>query len=263
MAVGPRARGHLVMGVPRGAFRPSAAFLCLVAISVAGGVMAWRGYGNMTVDVLLLVVGGWLVSLCLHEYAHALLAYRSGDVGVAARGYLTLDPFKYTHPLLSIVFPVVALMMGGIGLPGGAVWVDRHAVRGRLTHTVISAAGPTVNVACTFVLVIPFWLDVDTSAHPDFWAGMAFLCLLQLTASLLNLVPIPGVDGGNLVRPWLPAGWQRGFDTIAPFGMLILLAVLLRPEGARIFFDVVDRIADLIGLPRGLADDGYRLIRFW
>ena len=66
------------------------------------------------------------MSLCLHEYAHALVAYRAGDRGVADRGYLTLNPLKYTHPLLSIVLPVVVVMLGGIGLPGGAVWVD-HA----------------------------------------------------------------------------------------------------------------------------------------
>ena len=51
---------------------------------------------------------------------------------MAARGYLTLNPLKYTHPLLSIVLPVLFLLMGGIGLPGGAVWVDRHAIRGKL-----------------------------------------------------------------------------------------------------------------------------------
>ena len=62
--------------------------------------------------MLLFVVAGWLVSLSLHEYAHALVAYRAGDRGVAERGYLTLNPLKYTHPVLSIVLPVVFLLLG-------------------------------------------------------------------------------------------------------------------------------------------------------
>ena len=47
---------------------------------MTGGVMAWNGYGNAGFDVFVFIVAGWLVSLCLHEYAHALLAYRAGDV---------------------------------------------------------------------------------------------------------------------------------------------------------------------------------------
>ena len=69
--------------------------------------MAWNGFGNVRASTSSCSSSaGWLVSLCLHEYAHALVAYRAGDLGVAERGYLTLNPLKYTHPLLSIVLPV-------------------------------------------------------------------------------------------------------------------------------------------------------------
>ncbi|HEX6871245.1 MAG TPA: site-2 protease family protein, partial [Micromonosporaceae bacterium] len=77
---------------PRGAVRPSAVFLGLLGLCAAGAVMLWYGYGNVTVNVFLFVVAGWLVSLSLHEFAHALLGYRAGDHSVAAKGYLTLNP---------------------------------------------------------------------------------------------------------------------------------------------------------------------------
>jgi len=258
-----RRPGDLTLGVPRNAFRPSAVFLGLVAVWMTGGVMAWQEYGDLNYDIFLFVVAGWLVSLSLHEYAHALLAYRAGDVGVAARGYLTLNPLKYTHPVLSIVLPVIILLLGGIGLPGGAVWVDRHAVRGRFADSVISAAGPGVNVLFTILLTLPFVFGADTSEHRAFWAGLAFLAFLQLTASMLNLLPIPGVDGGNLLRPWLSETWGRRFDVIAPFGMLVLFALLFEPTVGRIFFDVVFWLADLIGLPESLYFDGRSLLQFW
>jgi Zn-dependent protease len=254
---------RLSSGSTREAFRPAPIFILLVALTVAGGVMAWVGFGNPTINVLLLVIGGWLVSLSLHEYAHALVAYLNGDRSTAERGYLQLNLLKYTHPMLSIVFPVVFLLLGGIGLPGGAVWIDRHAIRSKLADSLISLAGPLVNLVFTVALVLPFAFGADSFTHHDFWAGLAFLAFLQLTASVLNLVPIPGVDGGNIIRPWLNAQWSKFFDTMAPWGMLVLFALLFQPEVRAIFFAVIDTICDLIGLPRYLADDGQRMFQFW
>jgi Zn-dependent protease len=250
-------------GTARDAFRPSPVFLGLVALFVTAGVMTWQGFGNVTFDVLLFVIAGWLVSLSLHEYAHALSAYRTGDRSVAERGYLTLNPLKYTHPILSIVLPVAFLLLGGIGLPGGAVWIDRHAVRSKLADSVISAAGPFVNVVFAVGLTVPFLIGVDTFAHQDFWASVAFLGFLQLTAALLNLVPIPGVDGGNILRPWLSPVWARRFDLFAPYGMLLLIALLFERTVNTIFFTVVFTICDIIGLPTGLAMYGRNLFQFW
>jgi Zn-dependent protease len=255
-------RGQLA-GVPRAAFRPSALFLVLVALFVAGAASAWFGTGAVRMDVFLFVVAGWLVSLCLHEYAHALVAYRGGDVSVAARGYLTLDPLKYSNPLLSLVLPVAIVILGGIGLPGGAVWVDRHRLRGRIWDSFVSLAGPATNLVFTLALVTPFATGVDTAGHERFWAGLAFLAFLQLTATILNLVPIPGVDGGNLIEPWLSPKWQRGFAVVAPFGMLLLFGLLSSPRISGPFFRFVFFCADLIGLPPDLYGLGYHLFRFW
>jgi Zn-dependent protease len=263
MGVDHSSRGDIVVGVPRDAFRPSGIFLCLVALFATSGWMAWGDYGNVRLDVFLFVVTGWLVSLCLHEYAHALVAYRAGDVGVAERGYLKLNPLKYSHPLLSIVFPVVIVVLGGIGLPGGAVWVDRHVIPGRLRHTLVSAAGPATNVLFALALIAPFALGVDTSAHVNFWVAVAFLGFLQLTASLLNLMPIPGVDGGNALQPWMSPQYRRVYDLMAPYGMLLLFALLWNPRIGGWFFSVIFWIGDLLGLPEYLYSQGFDMIRFW
>lgn len=253
----------LVVGVPRDAFRPSAVFLAIVALFVTAGAMAWADFGNDRLNVFLFVVAGWLVSLCLHEYAHAVIAYRAGDVAVAHRGYLRLNPLKYSHPLLSIVLPVVVVMLGGIGLPGGAVWVDRHAIPGRLRHTLVSAAGPATNVLFALLLTVPFMIGVDVPAHLEFWAAVALLAFLQLTASVLNLLPVPGLDGGNMLQPWLPAQWRRGYDLMAPFGFILLFGLLWNPRIGGWFFSAVFAVADLIGLPTGLYGTGLDLLRFW
>jgi Zn-dependent protease len=252
-----------IAGLPREAFRPSAIFLCTVALFAVSAVMMWLRFGAVRLDVFLFVVSGWVVSLCLHEYAHALTAFKSGDESVAHRGYLTLNPLKYTHWLLSLVLPLFFLLYGGIGLPGGAVWVDRTWIRSRVRDSLISLAGPAVNVLFAAVLVIPLAAGAPDGGHPDFWSAWAFLAWLQLTASVLNLMPIPGVDGGNALRPWLTPDWQRGFNAVAPYGLFIFLVLLWQPRINALFFDLVDGIGQAIGLPIGLAAMGRDAFLFW
>src|SRR5215475_8719305 len=191
MAFGSRGRGNLVLGVPREAFRPSGLFLCILALFVTSGVMIWTEFGWVPLDAFLFVISGWVLSLCLHEYSHAVAAYRAGDLGVAQRGYLTLNPLKYTHPLLSIVVPLIFVIIGGFGLPGGAVWVDHHYIRNKVHDTLISLAGPATNVLFALIVISPFWFVDDPFNHLDFFSALAFLAFLQVTASVLNLFPIP------------------------------------------------------------------------
>lgn len=109
------------------AVRPSPVFLLIVLVTVGGGALAWDADIDSVrakVGVFLLVVFGWIISLCLHEFSHAYVAWRAGDHEVEVRGYLTLNPLKYSHPVLSIGLPLVFIALGGIGLPGGAVYVD-------------------------------------------------------------------------------------------------------------------------------------------
>jgi Zn-dependent protease len=242
----------------------------MVALTAVSGWMTWTGYGNLRVDVFLLVICGWLVSLCLHEYAHALVAYVAGDRGVAERGYLRLNPLKYTHPILSIVLPIIAVILGGIGLPGGAVWVDHAHIRSRAKQSLISAAGPLTNVVFALVLAVPFrtgWgpriAANGALEHREFWAALALLAFLQVTASVLNFLPVPGLDGGNILQPWLSPAYRRAYDLFAPYGFLLLFALLWQSRINVWFFSAVYWLAAQIGIPPALAGVGFSLMRFW
>ena len=100
--------------------RPSPVFLVLVGVTMLGGALAWQAAATVRpiayVGVFVFVIAGWLVSLSLHEFGHAYTAWRFGDQDVAVRGYLTLNPFKYSSPLLSIGLPLLFIALGGIGL---------------------------------------------------------------------------------------------------------------------------------------------------
>jgi Zn-dependent protease len=262
---------------PRNAFIPSPVFVGIVAIFVVSAVMTWSGFGNVKVDIFLFIVTGWLVSLCLHEYAHALAGFFSGDKTVADRGYLRLNPLKYTSPLLSIVLPVIVVVLGGIGLPGGAVWIDHRYIRSRAKDSLISAAGPVTNVILALLVAAPFLAGFGkielyltptgqvsvAGAHPEFWCALAALGFLQVTASVLNFLPIPGLDGGSIIQPWMSPAYQRAWNLFAPYGFILLFLALWQTRIGQYFYDAVFWIGERLGLSEALIRLGLQLMRFW
>ncbi|WP_086792493.1 site-2 protease family protein [Streptomyces thermovulgaris] len=244
--------------------RISPVFLGILAVAAVTGWATWTGYAQQPgVAVFLFVTSAWVVSLCLHEYAHARTALHSGDLTIGAKGYLTLNPLKYTHALLSIVLPVLFVIMGGIGLPGGAVFIERDRIRGRWRHSLISAAGPLTNVLFALVCTAPFWLDALDGVPAGFRFALAFLALLQVTAAILNFLPVPGLDGYGVIEPWLSPRIKRQVEPFAPFGLLFVFALLWVPALNGAFFDVIDFILRRLGI--GALDQycGYDLYRFW
>ncbi|MFI7315403.1 site-2 protease family protein [Streptomyces venezuelae] len=244
--------------------RISPVFLGIAAVTAVSGWAAWTGFAdNPGLAVFLFVTAAWIVSLCLHEYAHARTALHSGDISIGAKGYLTLNPLKYTHALLSIVLPVLFVIMGGIGLPGGAVFIERGRIRGRWRHSLISAAGPLTNVLFAVVCTAPFWLDALDGVPDAFRYALGFLALLQVTAAILNFLPVPGLDGYGVIEPWLSHRIRRQVEPFAPFGLIAVFVVLWIPEVNRDFFDAVDAVLRALGVTEWDTYWGHELYRFW
>src|SRR5215211_9117360 len=131
-----------------------------------------------------IVLFGWVFSLCLHEFSHALVAYLGGDYTVREKGYLTFNPLRYTHPLFSLVLPLLFLVMGGIGLPGGAVYIERWRIRNPVMLSLVSLAGPLSNLLVAIVLGII--LRFSSSIPAAYLPGLSFLLALQVSAVLFN-----------------------------------------------------------------------------
>jgi Zn-dependent protease len=245
--------------------RPSPVFLAIVVITAVGGVVAWQAAATIQplsyVGVFTFVIAGWLLSLCIHEFAHAFLAWRFGDHDVAVRGYLTLNPLKYSHPLLSLGLPVLVILLGGIGLPGGAVYV-RTSFMTKWQKTTVSLAGPAINILFAVVLLVLTRLLYDAE-HNVFWAAMAFLGFLQVTAVVLNLLPVPGLDGYGALEPHLSPETQRALAPAKQWGLFVLLLLLIATPLNQWFFGVVGWFFDFSGVGRWLISDGLQFTRFW
>lgn len=244
--------------------RISPVFVGIVAVMAVTGWATWTGFAEEPgLAVFLFVTAAWIVSLCLHEYAHARTALHSGDISIGAKGYLTLNPLKYTHALLSIVLPVIFVIMGGIGLPGGAVFIERGRIQGRWKHSLISAAGPLTNVLFAVVCTAPFWLHALDGVPVTFQYALAFLALLQVTAAILNFLPVPGLDGYGVIEPWLSYNVKRQVEPFAPFGLLAVFAVLWIPSVNTTFFDAIYSVLGALGIDDVQRYCGQNLYRFW
>ena len=182
------------------------------------------------------------------------------------KGYLTLNPFRYTNLFLSIILPIFFLVIGGIGLPGGAVYINMAAIRRPAVRSLVSAAGPIASALCAVVLIIPFLFDlvsvVEMQVHESFWAGWAFLGFLQITSIMINMLPIPGLDGFGILEPYL--GGQLS-QAIRPFGFLILFFLLFWDTPIRDFFwQQVSQVNAMVSFEfLELAIRGLELFRFW
>ncbi|MBP0016470.1 MAG: tetratricopeptide repeat protein [Cyanobacteria bacterium SBLK] len=178
--------------------------------------------------IALIVCIGWIFSLCLHEFGHAIVAYWGGDKSVKEKGYLTFNPLKYTDPGLSLALPLFFLLLGGIALPGGAVYIDRSRLRSRLWDSGVSAAGPFASFLAALGLSFPFWsgwIIIDRNTH-WFWSAIAFLIFIDIYVVLINLLPIPPLDGYGIIDPWLPLPLQKKCRQFGKYGLLILIALL-------------------------------------
>ena len=210
----------------------------------------------------IIVIVGWIFSLCLHEFSHALVAYYGGDTTVRDKGYLTFNPLKYTHPVYSILLPMVFLLLGGIGLPGGAVYIEKWRLHSKRWESAVSLAGPVSNLLLAIILATVLHFSPVTSS--GIWPGLAFLAMLQVTAVILNLVPIPPLDGYGVIAPYFPLSIREKMDQAGGILILAFFAVLWYvPFISDAFWSVVFWLVNVFGIPLSLAGQGLTLFQFW
>lgn len=231
--------------------------VCLV--TVGAGIAAHLGTGPLGLWIFITVIGGWVISICLHEFAHAAVALAGGDSSVRSAGYLTLNPARYIDSTNSLLIPVILLAIGGIPLPGGAVRLQPGRLRHRWWSSVVSAAGPVTNLLLGVVLAL-----VAAPIESGLGAALSFLALLQFVAGILNLLPVPGFDGYGIIAPYLPA---RVTSALARWGMWAPLAafaiIFFVPGVMSALFGLGFDLLALAGGDRALAGAGSALFQFW
>ena len=210
----------------------------------------------------LIVLLGWVFSLCLHEFSHALVAYWGGDFTVRDKGYLTFNPLKYTHPVYSLLLPLLFLVLGGIGLPGGAVYIETWRLRSRRWVSGVALAGPLSNLLLAILLSIV--LRLSPVSATGIWPGLAFLTLLQVSAFVLNLIPVPPFDGYGVIEPFLNRVLQEQVNRLrGGLVWIVFLVLWYVPFVNNLFWDLVFGIAGVMNIPLDLVRLGFSQFQFW
>jgi len=238
--------------------------LALLAAFVAFGAALVVAPAAKTPLTFAFVVVGWVLAVMAHEFSHAAIAYLAGDHTVREKGYLSFDPRRYGDLGTSLVIPLIALALGGIGFPGGAVYLRNDLMRSPAWRAAASLAGPgaTLVVLVVLALALNLWGRI---APPDMlFAGVAMLAFLQATALILNLLPLPGLDGFNAIRPFLPKAWAPILHRLDGVALLLLLAaVFFIPGFSALLFGAAASLAAALGVPVEAMQSGWDAFHFW
>lgn len=218
---------------------------------------------NRFLDVALFLAV-LLPSIILHEVAHGWVAERLGDPTARRAGRITLNPIRHVDPVGSLVFPAVLAAAGqsvwgwarpvpvqpgyfrhptrgmaGVALAGPATNLVLAALAARLGPFVDLAAGGPAAAGQAAV----YWPALEIGATTGaLWARVLFaFVLVNCALAIFNLLPIPPLDGSRLLPLVLPPRGREYFERVAPYGFLILFALIVVLPGALSF------VGDLVG----------------
>lgn len=173
-----------------------------------------------------------ILAITLHEAAHGYVAKQYGDLTAYAQGRVTLNPLRHIDPMGTVIVPLLLLAVSSPYLFGWAKPVPvnfgnlRHPKRDMLW---VAAAGPGANLLMAFLwaLVFKFGLAIPESnfSEPMLLMGQAGI-LINVILLVLNLLPLPPLDGGRIAVSLLPQRIAYRFAQIEPYGFIILLVLL-------------------------------------
>lgn len=191
--------------------------------------------GNLDLGTIGITFLVFLLSTAFHEAAHAWMAWKWGDPTAKDLGRLTLSPFPHIDPFGTVLIPLLVLFQtGGNGIMGWASTpVDKSRMRDpRWGDLWTSAAGPLANLALIIICMTLYKIVFGTSLGTQLgdWQEAVRMLLwtgtwLNIFLMVINLLPIPPLDGSHIVANLLPDSLAEAYESIRPFGLFILIAV--------------------------------------
>jgi len=183
-------------------------------------------FGDVSLERLIAGIIALLVGLTFHEFSHALLADHLGDHRPRAMGRLTLNPIPHIDPIGALM-----LVVAGFGW-AKPVMVNPAALRGgRQGMALVAFAGPIANVVVAVAFAIVYRVMALVGVDGGFFLSLVGLIVqLNVLLAIFNLIPIPPLDGYNVLLAFLPPRQAIVVRQYAPYGVIVLLLLVLLPN---------------------------------
>ena len=210
----------------------------------------------------------WVVPVVLgitvHEVAHGWIASKLGDKTAMMMGRLTLNPLKHIDPMGTILIPGLLLLMSagfifGYAKPVPITW--QNLKQPKRDMALVAVAGPLSNLlmATGWALLIRVALLLGESGTALAYMGVAGITI-NIILMILNLLPLPPLDGGRVMTGLLPGPWAYQFSRIEPYGFFILIGLLVTGVLGLILWPLISLVMGLVVPVSGLSMQHFQLV---
>jgi Zn-dependent protease len=205
-----------------------------------------------------------LFAITVHEVAHGWLASRLGDKTALMLGRLTLNPVKHVDPLGTILIPGLLMLMQtgfifGWAKPVPITW--QNLGRPKRDMALVAAAGPAANLGMgiAWALLIRGGLLLGEVGYALIYMGVAGI-FINTILMILNLLPLPPLDGGRVMTGLLPGPWAYKLSRVEPYGFLILIVLLVTGLLGLLLWPLISLVMTALAAVSGLSVQSFQQI---